>query len=66
MPVQKATGKDLKTISVFIAPNGKKYEGRASDYYEGRAKEITNNVGGTTSPDRLPGATQEIKTGQKE
>lgn len=61
-----ATGRDLKRKSTFLAPNGKIYEGTAANYYEGTAKIVGNNVGGTPEADRLPGKPEEVKEEEKE
>jgi len=48
-----ATGKDLKRVSVFIAPNGQKYEGTAADYYEGSPTLVKDDLGRTGQTDRV-------------
>ena len=66
MAVKMATGKDLKRVSVFVAPNGQKYEGTAANYYEGTAKAVRNDVGGTPEADKLPEEAGEVKKDEKE
>ena len=62
MPVEQ---KVTKTIKVFIAPNGQKYEGTAADYYEGRRTPVGDDVAGAGCTDSVPekaeGVTEEVK-----
>jgi len=63
-PAILATGKNMKRVRVFLGKDGQKYEGTIEDY-KTAPKVLGDDLGGTTSSDRLPGEDKTLEESKK-